>query len=57
MAEIKIWGKYQNHAKEELDTAKDVKDAKYLVGEYRLAFGSGWTIWADLPDEQKTEQL
>ena len=39
-----IWGKYQGE-KEEIDTADDVTTAKYLVGEYRMAYGAGWSIW------------
>jgi hypothetical protein len=41
---LKIMGRY-NGVTEELDTAKDQQEAEYLLGEYRLAFGAGWTIW------------
>jgi hypothetical protein len=41
----KIMGKYDNHDVEELDSADTKQEAEYLVGEYRLAFGTGWEIW------------
>lgn len=31
--------------KEELDSAETEDEALRLVQEYRMAFGSGWTIW------------
>ena len=31
--------------KEEIDTAKDKKEADYLVNEYKMAFGKGWRIY------------
>ena len=31
--------------KEELDTAPSRMEADRLVDEYRLAFGTGWSIW------------
>jgi hypothetical protein len=31
---------------EEVDSASDESTAAYLVGEYRMAFGPGWSIWA-----------
>lgn len=40
----KIMGK-SKFGTEEIDTADDLESAKYLVGEYRIAFGAGWTIW------------
>ena len=43
--EWKIMGKYRNSSAEEIDTAKNENDAEYLVGEYLMAFGSGWRIW------------
>lgn len=30
---------------EEVDEADDLKEAKYLVGEYRIAYGPQWTVW------------
>ncbi len=41
-----IWGKGpQQRAREEIDGAETRQEARYLVGEYRLAFGAGWKIW------------
>ncbi len=40
-----IWGQYQGGEAEEIDTAADRKEARYLIGEYRLAFGAGWVLW------------
>jgi hypothetical protein len=40
----KIMGKYGEET-EEIDTAKNKKEAEYLLCEYKLAFGRGWTIW------------
>ncbi len=40
----KIMGKSQ-YGTEELDTADTLKEAKFLVGEYKMAYGAGWTIW------------
>lgn len=39
-----IWGESQ-YGKEELDEAEDLKEARYLVAEYKIAFGTGWRIW------------
>jgi hypothetical protein len=39
-----IIGKYKNMAKEVIDTAEDKKEANYLLGEYRLAYGSEWSL-------------
>lgn len=40
-----IFGSYQGSSKEAIDTADDEKTAEYLVGEYKLAYGSNWNIW------------
>lgn len=40
----KIYGK-SSYGTEELDTAETKEEANYLVKEYVLAFGAGWTIW------------
>ena len=39
----KIIGVY-NGQREEVDTADTRKQAEYLAGEYRLAFGKDWII-------------
>ena len=33
------------YGKEEIDTAETLQQAKYLVNEYRLAYGSEFTIY------------
>ncbi len=33
------------YGKEEIDTAETLQEAKYLVNEYRLAFGPEFTIY------------
>ena len=40
---FRIMGTYQGK-KEELDTAKNQKEADYLVKEYKIALGKQWTI-------------
>jgi hypothetical protein len=40
----KIMGKYGNLPWEEVDQTEDVKDAQYLLGEYRMAYGTGWQL-------------
>jgi len=47
---IAIWGKYKGKI-EKLDTAKNQREANFLVQEYRMAFGSVWKIWAGLRRE------
>ena len=42
---ISIWGRYQNRQPEKIDQANNRKEAFYLAGEYRMAFGPSWTIW------------
>lgn len=37
-----IMGKYKGQSWEEIDQAETKDDIDYLLGEYRLAFGSGW---------------
>lgn len=38
-----IMGKYKGQS-EEIDTAKDKKEAQYLRNEYQLAFGNDWVV-------------
>lgn len=38
-----IIGRYQGES-EVIDTADTKQEAEYLVGEYRLAYGAGWSI-------------
>ncbi len=45
---IKIFGSYKGGIKEEIDTAKDAKEARFLTREYCLAYGPEWTIhWTE----------
>jgi len=47
MATKYIWGRYvPNDTVEKIDQASSQKDADYLAGEYRMAFGRDWKIWA-----------
>ena len=46
-----IMGKYRGKT-EQLDTATGEAEANYLVGEYRMAFGSEWVIWKELSIEE-----
>lgn len=41
---FKIMGRYMGRT-EEIDNAATKRDAEYLLREYRLAFGSAWTLW------------
>jgi hypothetical protein len=34
-----------NGQKEVIDSAESLTDANYLVTEYKMAFGSDWTIY------------
>lgn len=45
MATISIWGKYRGKV-EKIDSATSQRSADYLAGEYRMAFGRDWTVWA-----------
>jgi|TARA_Y100000034_G_scaffold133551_1_gene199336 hypothetical protein len=37
-----IMGKYEGGDWEEIDEAETKPDLRYLLGEYKLAFGPGW---------------
>jgi hypothetical protein len=51
---INIWGKYKGAVPEIIDTATSLRDAEYLIREYRMAYGKDWLIWQgrrkDRPD-------
>lgn len=40
-----ILGKYGNRSPEEIDSFETLQEAEYNLREYRLAFGSGWSLW------------
>lgn len=37
-----IFCRYNDRTWDHCDYAKDYDEKKYLIGEYRVAFGSGW---------------
>ena len=41
---IYINGEYQGRT-ETIDEAETMKDARYLLQEYRMAFGPEWLLW------------
>lgn len=43
---IKIWGRYKSYAPEVIDEADSEKEANFMVGEYRIAFGKDYLVWA-----------
>ena len=47
-----IWGKYRGKI-EAIDTCTKAECA-YLVGEYRLAYGRDWVVWAGLKRDDPT---
>jgi hypothetical protein len=56
---ISIWGQLPGKAAEVIDRASSVQEARYLVGQYRMAFGPQWKkIWygrkdGTLPEKKK----
>ena len=42
--EYVIYGKALGIPREEIDTAKDKKELNYLLGEYQMAYGPGWSF-------------
>ena len=52
MPTISIWGRLKNREPEVLDHAGGKDAATYLVVEYKMAFGSGWKIWAGKKNEE-----
>lgn len=49
---ISIWGRYKDRKPEVIDRATNKRDAAYLAGEYRLAFGKDWKVWLGRRDEE-----
>lgn len=43
---FKIIGKYRGRT-EVIDEAETKKEARYLLAEYRMAFGEGWVLWVE----------
>lgn len=43
-----IWGRYKGTGKAEVVDEFDTKDeAEKMVREYRIAYGSDWTVWIE----------
>ena len=53
MTNYLIMGEYRNET-EELDSAEDVQEADFLVGEYRIAFSKNWHIWWEGNNAKRT---
>ena len=45
MTSYVIYSAYKNLEKEEIDTSDSRREAEYLTSEYRMAFGSTFTMW------------
>lgn len=53
MEEFKIVAKGEGtNYYEEIDTAETQEDADYLIGEYKMAFGPGWSVICIPPNQQ-----
>ena len=39
-----VRGKYQSLPFEDVDEAETLKEARYLLGEYSMAYGAGWIL-------------
>lgn len=46
---FKIMGKLPGLETEEIDSADTMKEARYLLKEYRMAFGPEWSLWIKRP--------
>lgn len=42
---IGIWVKFNRGPVEKIDTAPNMKTARYLVQEYQMAYGPNCTVW------------
>lgn len=51
---VTIWGKLKGHKPEKIDQCEK-RSALYLVGEYQLAFGKDWIIWAGRKKDEPKE--
>jgi hypothetical protein len=55
---ISIWAQQDGQPAEKIDQASSRREAAYLAGEYRMAYGQGWRVWAGrkdgtLPEKKK----
>ena len=53
---IVIWGKHKDRAPEVIDHASSVQEAQYLAGEYSMAYGRDWSVWAGRRDGTMPEK-
>ena len=59
---ISIWGKFAGNPPELIDRASSVREARYLAGEYQMAYGQRWHVWygrrdGTPPAEKKPKRL
>lgn len=50
-----IFGRLNDGQPGSIDEADSKEEADYLIGEYRLAFSSGWSIWCESRAETAKE--
>jgi hypothetical protein len=43
-------GEYRG-CKEEIDDTESLKEARYLLREYKIAYGGDWRIWIENEEE------
>jgi len=51
-----IYAKLEGKDWELIDTAETEKDLDYMLGEYRLAYGKGWTWRVEEVEDEEEEQ-
>jgi hypothetical protein len=49
-----IWGRYKGGDAEKIDTCSK-SEASSMLGEYRMAFGSDWKLWAGRKKDEPSE--
>ena len=49
-----IWGRYKDGKPEKIDTCSK-SDAGRMLGEYRLAFGNDWKLWAGRKKDEPSD--
>jgi hypothetical protein len=52
---ITIWGSYKGGEAERIDSATTPKEAEYLLGEYRLAYGKDYYLWIGRKREARND--
>jgi hypothetical protein len=56
MERFVIMGSYDGVV-EEIDSAKDEQEARYLTGEYQMAFTNKWSIWYEETGKTKSNRV